>query len=59
MNNAKKDWAFILLCLGLVMLISFLLSSCSVKCERNLCCPMPGHGSVCPICETPIPEADE
>lgn len=51
MSNVKSDWGFILLCLGLVMLVSYLLASCSsVSCAKKLCCPKPGHGN-CPICE--------
>lgn len=51
MNDNMKDWGFILLCVGLVMLVSFLLSACSTTgCVKKTCCPEPGHGP-CPICE--------
>lgn len=55
MNEAKKDWMFILLCLGLVMAASYLLSSC----EETRCsaAPKAGHGP-CPISGCPELPAD-
>ena len=67
MNDTKKDWGFILLCLGMVMLSSYILShaSCATSNVAELdkpkvrcpAAPKAGHGP-CPISGCPAVPAE-
>lgn len=63
MNDNMKDWGFVLLCVGLVMLVSYVFASCATKdlgMEQNKRCPSApkaGHGP-CPINGCPAIPAD-
>ncbi len=47
----KWNDAFLTIVIGAILLVAvYLMLGCATKCERNSCCPKPGHGP-CPICE--------
>lgn len=63
MNDNMKDWGFVLLCVGLVMAVSYFVASCASRDlgmeQKGRCpsAPKAGHGP-CPISGCPALPSD-